>query len=74
MAKAAEDGGADAISLINTLTGMKIDIHKRAFAPGQQDGGFSGPAIKPGGSAHGLPDSPGSAGAHYRHGRYQEWG
>lgn len=47
MAKAAEAGGTDAISLINTLTGMKIDIHKRAFALANKTGGLSGPAIKP---------------------------
>lgn len=47
MAKAAEAGGADAISLINTLTGMKIDIHKRTFAVANKTGGLSGPAIKP---------------------------
>jgi len=47
MAKAAEAAGADAISLINTLTGMKIDIHKRRFALANKTGGMSGPAIKP---------------------------
>lgn len=47
MARAAEAGGADALSLINTLTGMKIDIHKRAFALANKTGGLSGPAIKP---------------------------
>ena len=47
MAKAAEAGGADAISLINTITGMKIDIHKRKFALANKTGGLSGPAIKP---------------------------
>lgn len=47
MAKAAEAGGTDAVSLINTLTGMKIDIHKRAFALANRTGGLSGPAIKP---------------------------
>lgn len=47
MAKAAESGGADAVSLINTLTGMKIDIHKRDFALANKTGGLSGPAIKP---------------------------
>ncbi len=47
MAKAAEAGGADALSLINTLTGMKIDIHKRKFALANKTGGFSGPAVKP---------------------------
>lgn len=46
-AKAAEAGGADAISLINTLTGMKIDVKKRAFALANKTGGVSGPAIKP---------------------------
>ena len=47
MARAAEAGGADAISLINTLTGMKIDVHKRTFALANQTGGLSGPAVKP---------------------------
>ncbi len=46
-AKAAEAGGADALSLINTLTGMKIDIYKRTFALANKTGGLSGPAIKP---------------------------
>ncbi len=47
MAKAAEAGGADAISLINTLTGMKIDINRQTFALANRTGGLSGPAIKP---------------------------
>ena len=47
MARAAEAGGADAVSLVNTFTGMKIDINKRAFALANQTGGLSGPAIKP---------------------------
>ena len=47
MAKAAEAGGADAISLINTLTGMKIDVERRRFALANRTGGLSGPAIKP---------------------------
>ncbi|MBQ7934567.1 MAG: dihydroorotate dehydrogenase [Lachnospiraceae bacterium] len=47
MARAAEAAGADALSLINTLTGMKIDIHKRKFAIANKTGGMSGPAIKP---------------------------
>lgn len=47
MAKAAEVGGADALSLINTLTGMKIDINRRQFAIANKTGGLSGPAIKP---------------------------
>lgn len=47
MAKAAEAAGADAISLINTLTGMKIDIERRRFALANKTGGMSGPAVKP---------------------------
>ena len=47
MARAVEAGGADAVSLINTLTGMKIDIHKRTFVLANQTGGVSGPAIHP---------------------------
>lgn len=46
-AKAAEAGGADALSLINTLTGMKIDVNRRCFAIANKTGGLSGPAIKP---------------------------
>ncbi|MCJ7834210.1 dihydroorotate dehydrogenase [Cuneatibacter sp. NSJ-177] len=46
-ARAAEAGGADVVSLINTLTGMKIDIHRRTFALANQTGGLSGPAVKP---------------------------
>ena len=46
MAKAAEAGGADVLSLINTLTGMKIDINRRAFAIANKTGGMSGPAVK----------------------------
>lgn len=47
MARAAEAGGADVLSLINTLTGMKIDINRRTFALANKTGGMSGPAIKP---------------------------
>lgn len=47
MARAAVSGGADALSLINTLTGMKIDIHRRSFALANKTGGMSGPAVKP---------------------------
>lgn len=47
MAKAAEAAGADALSMINTITGMKIDIHRRTFALANKTGGMSGPAIKP---------------------------
>ncbi len=46
-ARAAEAGGADVVSLINTLTGMKIDVHRRKFALANKTGGLSGPAIKP---------------------------
>lgn len=47
MARAAEAGGADAISLINTITGMKIDIERRKFVLANRTGGLSGPAVKP---------------------------
>lgn len=47
MAKAAEAGGADALSLINTITGMKIDINRRQFAVANKTAGVSGPAVKP---------------------------
>ena len=47
IAKAAEAGGADALSLINTLTGMKIDVNRRTFAIANKTGGVSGPAIHP---------------------------
>ncbi len=47
MARAAEAAGADAISLINTITGMKIDIERRTFALANKTGGLSGPAIRP---------------------------
>ena len=47
MARAAEAGGADAISLINTITGMKIDINRRTFVLANRTGGLSGPAIHP---------------------------
>ena len=47
IAKGAEAAGADALSLINTITGMKIDINKRCFAIANKTGGMSGPAIKP---------------------------
>ena len=47
MAKAAEAGGADVLSLINTITGMKIDIERQTFAIANKTGGMSGPAVKP---------------------------
>ena len=46
-ARAAQAGGADVLSLINTLTGMKIDVHRRCFALANRTGGLSGPAVKP---------------------------
>ena len=47
MAKAVEAGGADAVSLINTITGMQIDVKRKVFALANQTGGMSGPCIKP---------------------------
>lgn len=47
MAKVAEEAGADALSMINTITGMKIDINRRTFVLANKTGGMSGPAIKP---------------------------
>ena len=47
MARAVEAGGADGVSLINTLTGMKIDVNRRCFALANQTGGMSGPCVKP---------------------------
>ncbi len=47
MAKAAEAGGADVLSLINTLTGMKIDVERQTFALANKTGGMSGPAVHP---------------------------
>ena len=47
MAKAVEAGGADGVSLINTLTGMKIDVNRKTFALANRTGGMSGPCVKP---------------------------
>ena len=47
MARAVEAGGADVVSLINTLTGLKIDINRQTFALADQTGGMSGPAVHP---------------------------
>ena len=47
MARAVEAGGADALSLINTITGMKIDVERRCFVLANKTGGLSGPAIHP---------------------------
>ena len=59
MARAAEAGGADGLSLINTLTGMKIDIHRRTFALANRTGGMSGLCRASGCSAHGISDRTG---------------
>ena len=64
MAKAAEAGGADAVSLINTLTGMKIDVERRCFALANKTGGDQAC-----GGAHGLPGGRRGEGACDRHGR-----
>ncbi len=58
MARAAKDGGADALSLINTLTGMKIDVHRRAVRPGHPSRG----------GADGISDGQCRGSAHHRHG------
>ena len=47
MAKVCEDNGADAVSMINTITGMKIDVNRRKFVLANKTGGLSGPAIRP---------------------------
>jgi len=47
MAKVCEDAGADAVSMINTITGMRIDVNRRRFVLANKTGGLSGPAIKP---------------------------
>ncbi len=47
MAKVCEDNGADAVSMINTITGMKIDVNRRSFVLANRTGGLSGPAIRP---------------------------
>lgn len=72
MARAAEAGGADALSLINTITGMKIDINRRKFVLANKTGGMSGPAIHPGSRAYGLSDGTGSKGSDHWNGRNYE--
>ena len=68
IAKAAEAGGADAISLINTLTGMKIDINRKTFALANKTGGVSGPIVKSGSCAHGISGSTCSQYSNHRNG------
>ena len=65
MARAAEAGGADALSMINTITGMKIDIHRRCFALANRTGGMSGPAV---------PECAGGKDSDYRNGRNPDGG
>ena len=71
-AKAAEAGGADALSMINTLTGMKIDIHRQMFVLANKTGGFSRSCCEAGGCADGLSGSQCGKDSHYRNGRHSE--
>ena len=68
MAKAAEAGGADILSLINTITGMKIDIYRRTFALANKTGGMSGPCCEACSSTHGLSGGTGSFPSNHRNG------
>ena len=70
MAKAAEAGGADILSLINTLTGMKIDINRRTFALANKTGGHVRSGSEAGCCPHGLPGSTGSEASNHRNGRH----
>ncbi len=72
MAKAAEAGGADVLSLINTLTGMKIDINRRTFAVANKTGGLSGPAVKPVAVRMVYQAAQRREDSHHRHGRHYE--
>ena len=72
IARAAEAGGADGVSLINTLTGMKIDVKRRTFALANKTGGVSGPCVKPIAVRNGLSGGPGGKNSYHRHGRYSE--
>ncbi len=69
IAKAAEAGGADAVSLINTLTGMKIDINRRTFALANKTGGVSGPVRETDSCPYGISDGTGSQYSDHRNGR-----
>ena len=68
IAKAAEAGGADAVSLINTLTGMKIDINRKTFAVANKTGGVSGPIVKPIAVRMGLSGGTGGQYSDHRNG------
>lgn len=70
IAKGAEAGGADAVSLINTLTGMKIDINRKTFALANKTGGVSGTDCETGRSAHGLSGGAGCENTYHWYGRY----
>lgn len=70
MARAVEAGGADVVSLINTLTGMKIDINRKTFAIANKTGGMSGPAVHPDRCAHGISGGTGSEASDYWYGRH----
>ena len=74
IARAAEAGGADAVSLINTLTGMKIDVNRRTFALANKTGGVSGPAVKPIARADGLSGGWRRQDPHHRNGRNRNLG
>ena len=72
MAKAAEAGGADVISLINTLTGMKIDVNRRKICFGKQNWWDVRTGSASNCSAYGISGSPGSEYSDYRNGRCTE--
>lgn len=69
-ALAAQEAGADAISMINTLTGIAVDVRRRKMILANNTGGLSGPAVRPGRAAHGLAERTEGAYSDYRHGRY----
>lgn len=72
-AKAAEAGGADALSLINTLTGMKIDVNRRCFVLANKTGGMSGPAVHPIAVRMVYQCAQAVKGSDHRNGRYYEF-
>ena len=74
IARAVADAGADALSLINTLRGMRIDVNTRRPILKMNTGGLSGPAVLPGGGAHGVGGGPGREAAHPGHGRRGQGG
>lgn len=70
-ALAAEEAGANAISMINTLTGIAVDTNKRKMVLANNTGGLSGPAVPAGCAAHGLAERQKGAYSDYRHGRHR---